>query len=325
VFECFNVFMPACPVGRFSCFNVNMIIGHRKNLDFLETALATGRLSHAYCFVGPDQVGKRTVARHIAAKLLNTEPEKLGAHPDYFYIEREVDEKKNRLKKDISVAQAKLVRNFLQNKSWLAGGKAVLIDEAEAINEEAANALLKTLEEAAENSLIILLTVNDKLLPETVRSRCQIIQFDFLPTDEIAAGLRTLGHGEELSRKAASLAWGRPGRAIGLVSEAGAIGDIELEISRVKSLVNAPFYKKLEATESLFGDKDDAIRGRDRLREILDIWIMLWRDAMRGESVFGNGSPHEAAEMINELQTARGLLGQNIHPRLLMERILLKI
>jgi DNA polymerase-3 subunit delta' len=302
-----------------------MIIGHRKNLDFLETAMGCGQLSHAYCFVGPNQIGKRTVARHIAAKLLKTEPEKLGVHPDFFYIEREVDEKKNRLKKDISVAQAKLIRNFLQNKSWLTGGKVVLVDEAEAINEEAANALLKTLEEATENSLIILLTVNDKLLPETVRSRCQIIQFDYLSAEEIAGGLRQLGHGEELSQKVAALAWGRPGRAIGLVSEAGAIGDIELEISRAKSLVNAPFYKKLEATESLFGDKDDAIRGRDRLREILDIWIMLWRDAMRGEPVFGGGSPYDAAAMINELQTTRGLLGQNIHPRLLMERILLKI
>ncbi|MDD2758384.1 MAG: AAA family ATPase [Patescibacteria group bacterium] len=300
-----------------------MIIGHRKNIDFLETALAQNSLAHAYCFVGPDQVGKRTVAKHLAAKALKTEPDKLLTHPDFFYLEREVDEKKGRLKKDISIAQARTVNDFLRNRSWLGGVKAVVIDEAERINEEAANALLKMLEESVEHSLIFLLTTNAKELPATVRSRCQTMEFTLVSESEILAGLAELGHAEEISAKAASAAWGRPGRAIGLLNEEGALEEYESELARWKKINHSPFYIKLAAVEDLFGDKEDAIRGRDRLRKILDLWIMFWRSELltRPEK---NGAK-KIASVIDSLRNAQQMLGANIHPRLLIEQVLLKI
>lgn len=303
-----------------------MIIGHKKNRDFLAAALDKNTIAHALCFVGPDEVGKRTVAMELAARALQTDPERLSAHPDYLAIEREIDEKKDRLNRDINIAQAKTVRSFISNRSWLGKMKVVVINEAETLNTEAANALLKTLEDSAEDNLIILLAVNDKLLPATVRSRCQTIEFFLIPEEEIRAGLIELGFDEKKAAEAASFAWGRPGRAINFLCDEETFGEFLTEVERIKRICGQPFYVKLKEAEDLFGDKEDAIRGRDRLKKIIDIWIMLWRGALKGAVLFGRQVPiREAAGIIDELQAARQMLGQNIHPRLLIERILLKI
>lgn len=303
-----------------------MIIGHQKNLVFLETAIANKQLSHAWCFAGPAQVGKRLAAFTLASKILRTEPDKLFSHSDFVYIERDVDEKKGTLKKDISIEQAKKAGTFLANRSWLGGTKIVIIDEADAINIEAANALLKTLEESVENSLIILLAVNDLSLPETVRSRCQHLSFGLVGDDEIYDGLRAMGYDEKNARLAASMSWGRPGRAINLLAQEGQMEDLVKETDRLKSLVGAPFHKKIQISEDMFGDKDDHIRGRDHLKDIIDLWVMIWREALRGHDLLGKKMAREkASEIINELQSAKDLLGKNIHPRLIIEKILLKI
>ncbi len=303
-----------------------MIIGHQKNLQFLTHALENDMLSHAYCFSGPGHVGKRTVAKYIAAKALNTEFDKLAIHADYLYIERSVEEKTGKLKKDIIVSQAKTVGNFLQNRSWLGGKKIVIIDEAEKINIEAANALLKTLEESVENSLIFLLTENERDLPETVLSRCQHINFSLVPEKEIADALMKFDDAPEAVNLAAEASWGRPGRAVKFLKDKEKMSEYVLEIERLGKIVGRPFFEKISATEELFGDKDDAVRGRDKLKNILDLWTMLWRNSFLGQPVAGKYfSPVQTLKIIDEIRKARELLGRNVHPRLLIERILLII
>lgn len=303
-----------------------MIIGHQKNLQFLTHALENGKLSHAYCFSGPGQVGKRTVAKYIAAKALGSEPEKLAVHADYLYIERAVEEKTGKLKKDIIVSQAKTVGNFLQNRSWLGGKKVVLIDEAEKINIEAANALLKTLEESVENSLIILLTENERDLPATVLSRCQQINFSLVPEIEIIEALMKSENAPETVRLAAEASWGRPGRAVEFLNDKEKMSEYVSEIERLGKIVGRPFFEKISATDELFGDKEDAVRGRDKLKDILDLWTMLWRGAFINRTVAGKYfSPGQTLKIIDEIKNARDLLGRNVHPRLLIERILLII
>jgi hypothetical protein len=91
-------------------------------------------------------------------------------------------------------------------------------------------------------------------------------------------------------------------------------------------MIGAPFYEKIKISEDMFGDKDDHIRGRDHLKDIMDLWVMLWRGALRGNDLFGKKLSRErASEIIDELQSAKEMLGKNIHPRLLIEKILLKI
>ncbi len=303
-----------------------MIIGHKKNLEFLTSALDSEKIAHALCFVGPDEIGKRRVAEEIASRALNVDKAQLNTHPDYLFIEREVDEKKGRLNRDINIAQAKRISGFLRNHSWIGKMKIVVINDAESLNSEAANALLKTLEESSEGNIIILLTTNDQSFPATVRSRCQIVAFSLVPEEEILSGLVAMGYEQELGGEATALSWGRPGRAIKFLRDQTLLNEYKNEIERLKNISGQPFYLKLKQTEDLFGDKDDAIRGRDRLKKVLDLWIMVWRDVLKGAGFFGKTvSSKEALGVIDELQLARQMLGQNIHPRLLIERILLKI
>lgn len=316
-----------------------MIIGHEKNLIFLEKALENQSLSHAYCFVGPDSVGKRALACHMASKVLKVNTDKLPAHPDFFYLAREVNEKKGRLKKDISVAQAKQVRNFLQNRSWCEKGTRItVIDEAELLNKEAANALLKTIEETSENSLMFLLTMDDQALPATVRSRCQVMNFDLVLNDKILSGLKEKGFSGKRAEEAAAMAWGRPGRALQLLTEPDLLSEYRNEFERWQKLFKQPFNIKLKNTEDLFNDKDP-IRSKDRLKKILDIWMMLWRESMlhrfsegdsrRFKRIFPLEQPVEMSsnqilEIIDDLRAAKIFLNRNVNPRLLLEQVLLK-
>lgn len=300
-----------------------MIIGHGKIIDYIDQAVLNNKLAHAYCFVGPDQVGKRTIAKYTASKLLKIDSVKLPTHPDFLYLEREEDEKKGRLKKDISISQAKQVGNFLQNKSWLGGMKVVIIDEAERINDEAANALLKTLEESVDNSLIILLTTDEHELPVTVRSRCQTMEFQPVPEEEIERELVARGYEKERAALAVRFAWGRPGRAVSTLENEGVLDEYFTELERFQKISGRPFHEKLKIVDDLFGDKDDkdTVRKRDNLIAVLDLWIMYLREVMLSAKESGR----KFAGVIDELRQAQGMLGENIHPRLLVERILLKL
>ena len=97
-------------------------------------------------------MGKRKIAQFVASQLLGVSEDKLTTHPDYYYLARLSDEKLASLK-DISIGQAREMRGRLQNRSWLGGYQITIIDEAELLNEESGNALLKILEEPGERNV----------------------------------------------------------------------------------------------------------------------------------------------------------------------------
>lgn len=318
-----------------------MTIGHEKIWEFFDNAIIGGNLSHAYCFVGLGQLGKRTLAKQIGARLLGVAEDKLASHPDYYYLERVEDEKTGKLKKEISIAQARDLRSRTLGKTWSGGYRIVIIDEAELLNEESSNALLKTIEEPGAKTIFFLLTENDNAILPTIRSRCEKLFFNLVPDETICAGLVSRGVSAKNAEEVTGIAWGRPGRAIDFFLDKDLKEKYLEETARWKSMIGRPFHEKLKSIESLFGDKSehtDHIRERGKLQKILDIWIMLWRDVLLAKTgavkkmSSGIGDPGDVKnisaenilEIINELQTARKLLGQNIHPKLLIEQILLK-
>lgn len=299
-----------------------MIIGHRKIVNFFKEAMAQNRLAQAYCLVGPESVGKRKIAQFVAGNLLGVSEDKLTTHPDYYYLSRLSDEKTGKLKKDISIGQAREMRGRLQNRSWLGGYQITVIDEAELLNEESGNALLKILEEPGERSVFFLLTEDDSALLSTVRSRCQLFNLPLVAEEEIFSELKKLGHAENVARESAAIAWGRPGRAINFAENQQEREDYLKEVARWEETLDEPFYLKLKSVEDLFGDKTDHIRGRDKLQATLDLWMMLWRQFLiSGQSK--NFSPTQAVAIIDRLREAKRFLGQNIHPRLLVEETFL--
>ena len=154
------------------------VVGHEGPKSILVGDIENSRISHAYAFVGPMGIGKKKLAEEFSKKLLNTD--NLNIAIDYKYI------KKNEDKKDIVIEQ---IRKEIVDDIYISPAtgnyKVYIIDDAENLNEESQNALLKTLEEPPSYACIILITENiQKFLP-TIISRVKQIEFNKLDESQI--------------------------------------------------------------------------------------------------------------------------------------------
>jgi len=203
------------------------LIGHERALDLL--AREVDHPSHAYFFVGPTGVGKATVARRFAAALLCDRQGRhetdcaicrrvaAGNHPDVVVVEPDgrtvltVDQART------TVAQATLVP--------LEGARKVfLFEEAGMMNEPAANALLKTLEEPTASTIFILVADSEHDLPSTVESRCRVVQFGRVADIELGEALAAKGLEPERAAEVARISGGRPGLALALANHVEVAG-----------------------------------------------------------------------------------------------------
>ena len=209
------------------------IIGHRQTLEQLYHAIASNRIAGAYLFVGVANVGKETVALHFA-KTINCLTPDTGAcgtclacrkaddgnHPDLQIIRPSGAW--------IKIDQIRELQRRIIYRPLEGARKVYILTEAERLNLEAANCLLKTLEEPPADSGLILLTTNlDALLP-TIRSRCQIIPFHPLVVSELAGHLmERFDMDESQALRVATTAGGAVGKALTLLQD-GASFDEEI-------------------------------------------------------------------------------------------------
>ncbi len=294
-------------------------IGQPHITSFFDLAVKHAKLGQAYCFVGASQIGKRTFANILAAQLLNTEVEKLKFNPDYYYVERLVDEKTEKKKKEISVEQSRELREKFYNRSWLNGYKIAIIDEAELLNEESGNALLKIIEEPPSKSIIFLLTENDSLLLPTIRSRCQVFQFSPVSDKEIEKLILDSSDIKD-TKEIVELSWGRPGRAIELSKDFELYADCLKEKNRWEKIISSPIYERWKEMEDILGEKGGLIKTKEKLDPILDFWTMLWREKMLSEQI----TDDRYRIIIDDIKNIKNLLSANINPRLAVEQFLTK-
>ena len=149
------------------------IIGHSNIVSYLKKCLATNNASHAYLFVGQSHIGKTTVAESFVNSLICENLHQgngqvpCGAcqccqqlsnkiHPDVYWLKREINEKTGELRKNISIEQIRELQNKLSLHSFLNSYKVAVINEAEALSQEAANSILKTLEEPTAKTVLII-------------------------------------------------------------------------------------------------------------------------------------------------------------------------
>jgi DNA polymerase-3 subunit delta' len=307
----------------------------------LQAALRRGRLHHAYLLGGPAGVGKGTAAR-LLAQAANCEATPAGAgvaddacgtcgpcrkiahgsHPDVLVLNEERvmaragrwEPKSGRTpSREIVVDQVRdLVDHRLSLRRFEGRRRVVVIDPAEAMNVQAQNALLKTLEEPPDaTTLVLVSSTPDALLP-TIRSRCLRIAFAPLPAPFIRARLEAAGRPAEGARLAAALSGGSLARALALDAEA-----------------LAERRAALEGAAALGGD--DAGRwvafarehGEDRevaagLGELLLVW---WRDVLVAQAGGGELALAELGEVT--ARTARALTpAEALRRRGLVERLL---
>jgi DNA polymerase III subunit delta' len=199
-----------------------MTLGHARAWETLLSALARDQLHHALLFEGPRGVGKRTLANALA-RAANCERSDAGrppcgecpvcasfgtgSHPDLIVLEPDTD----RAARTIPIEAVREVIRQTQYHRYSARKRFVIIDPAEAMQEPAANALLKTLEEPPQGTHFVLITHNARALLPTIVSRCQRVRLGAVPEEEIRSWLVQQGFAE-VAGAAARLAQGCPGR-----------------------------------------------------------------------------------------------------------------
>jgi DNA polymerase-3 subunit delta' len=158
------------------------------------------RFPHALLLTGQSGMGKADFADYLAQLLLCGQPVggtspcgqcsactwfKAGSHPDYHYISFEINEKTGKLRTEIIVDQIRKLSGDLALKSHAGGYKVAVITPADAMNINASNSLLKTLEEPSDNTVLVLVSDQPGHLPATLRSRCQQLRIGVQDRDPV--------------------------------------------------------------------------------------------------------------------------------------------
>jgi len=248
----------------------------------------------------------------------------LGVQPDVLIIEPLADNDKEKKETAITVDQIRQVRRQSSLSSCGEGYKIALIDQAEKMTAEAANCLLKTLEEPAGRSVLILITSAPNLLLTTIVSRCQVIKFLPVANKEMK---KIPGTTEEIVRLAA----GRPGMAFRYVENPELIREREQTVSQLEKIINSDLNSRYQLAEGMA--KDAAAT-----RRMLDYWLIRFRDLILikigcPELSFGPTDGGDYGYSLEKLktivqaikETKRILTNPSFNGRLALEALMLEI
>jgi DNA polymerase III subunit delta' len=257
------------------------VVGHAWAVELLAQAVRSDRVSHAYLFLGPAQVGKTTLAKAFSQALVCEQASGSGTpcgtcracrrvaegrYPDVQIVAAE----KNWIQIDqIRTLQLDAAVAPLEGKR-----KVFVIQEIERATPAAANALLKTLEEPPPN-VVLLLTSNrrDMVLP-TVLSRCQVIGLRALPADEIVASLQARwGVAEDQAALLARLSGGRLGWAVGAATDPQVWQTRSKYLDDLLALTGEGYVGRLNYAEALS-------KASENVETALGLWATWWRDVL---------------------------------------------
>lgn len=327
-----------------------MVIGHQKILEFFQRSIQKQQLSHAYLFTGPAHLGKKTAAQEFI-KMLGGQEIKKDIHPDILIVEPEMIEKKGIKKEaEISIDQVRQIQHQLSLCPYQAPYKIALIDQAERMTREAANALLKTLEEPTPKTILILISSQPQLLLPTIISRCQIIKFLPVPLAEIEKSLIYLMDDTRLddTRKGVMrtgfrlssinlksiirLSAGRPGLVIRYLNNPQLLQEQKQIINRLEHLIQTDINQRYQYAEEIAKDVAQA-------RQTLNTWLLYFRDLLLvnvGCPEFSTApnsvqseltwSSSKIKNIIQNIQRADLLLGNSsINARLVLENLMLEL
>lgn len=261
------------------------VIGQEKAINIIRRTLARDRVPSAYLFAGESGIGKKLTAINLA-KAINClkDPEHIDAcdvcpscrkidattHPDFLAITPE--------KGEIRVGEIRAVEDALSFRPYEGKRKVVIINDSDTMNQSAANAFLKTLEEPPDESLLILITAHPDRLPETIRSRCSRINFIPLSADACKNVIRTvLGENNRVPEIAdrmlsimVRLSMGRPGLAI----SSDILKDRERFIVLLRNMLNGI---------------NEVWTDREEMEQWFDMVFILMRDMVLTKIIESNG------------------------------------
>ncbi len=306
------------------------LYGHDAAVETLLSALNDDRMHHAWMITGPMGIGKATLAYQAAAAVLG-KPEDggmfgaadpltrlalapdhpimarilAGSEPGLFVLRRPLDEKTERLKQVIPVDEVRRLRNFFAMSAGGNGRRVVIVDAVDDLNTQAANALLKMLEEPPAGAVMFLVTHRPGAVLPTIRSRCRVLALDPLSPDHLQAAFAQATPGSSFNPGLAVLAQGSVGRTITLANQGGldiyeALVDLH---QKAPSLDRAALFQLADAASARGNDG-----GMDRLADMIDLFLSrLARSSIApGDGVqVCSGERDLFARLNPSLQTAR--------------------
>jgi len=325
-------------------------IGQPESLALLRHSLQAGNLAHAYLFVGAAHIGKMTLALDLA-RVLNCQGNEPpcgkcqsckritdGKHADIRIISLNSakDSGDTKARVEISIDDIRELQHNASLPPFEGKCKVFIIDGAEYLSTEAANCLLKTIEEPPPQVIILLLTTEESRLLPTVVSRCQRLELKPLPSGEIEKMLmESYGIDNDKAGLLARLAHGCFGWALSVSTDDSYLAQRNQRLTEMFSLLTAGWEERFNYAAKLANDRKSA-------EEIIKLWLVWWRDMMltkcgckqavtnmdyisaleQWEEVL---SLSEVRDFIDSLQKSLNQIAINANLRLVFEILMLSI
>ena len=278
------------------------LIGHEWAARLLQRAIDAGRVTHAYLFVAPAGSGKARLALDFARALTCRSAAEVvvgdglrycglcrtcrlvaeGHHPDVTFVGLEWQAKQaggagsGNVGQNLKIDTVRQISAELSRRPVEAAWKIFVVEDADTLQAEAANAFLKTLEEPPPQAIVILLSDSQRPVLPTILSRCQLLELRPVPPQAITAGLVGRGATGEEADLLARLAVGRPGWAIEAWRTPEMLEERRDALAELEALLPADAAERLALADEL-GQRYGAGK-RETVLATLNTWLGWWRD-----------------------------------------------
>lgn len=283
-----------------------MIVGHKKQLDFLKRITESEKIPHAFLFSGQEKLGKRTIAVEFASLVLNQSP---FLHPDFTLIKP--------VENQILISQIRELIWKLSLKPTSAQYKIAIIDEAHLMSKDSQNCLLKTLEEP-RNSVLILITGYPELLLPTIISRCEILKFYPVGEKEIEELFRKAKFSEDEIKEISDIALGRPGVVADFILNPKKLKEERNRLDELKKILDQDLPSHFQYAKRLSTDPE--------LNETLKLMFFYFRNIlMKSIKESTKLNLMKIEDILNTLQDTYFLISNtNVNKKLALEILMLK-
>lgn len=321
------------------------VIGQDRILSLLDYSLKNNSIAHAYLLVGPRHVGKGTLAINMAQALNCDGPEvpcgecrscqriREGKHADVTPIRLDS-------RTEIGIDDIRGLQHLANLPPYEGKCKVFIIDEAEYLSTEAANSLLKILEEPPPRVVWLLLAAEEERLLPTIISRCQRLELKPVPSERVQEVLiNSYSVDADKAKLLTQLCHGRLGWALSALADCGIVEQRSQRIDRLVSLLTGGLEQRFAYAQELANQFSQDRKGG---AQITEIWLDWWRDLMliKGdcreaimnvdymtvlEEQAGGLSLSEIKEFLANLGLLQDAIFRNVNPRLALEWLMLSL